>query len=370
VKQTRGRATVRVAAAIAILAATPAARGWPHHRDEAAELEEQRQRAQAVEAGERWRARGVAAVDDMATALCGEMEQPFLAEAATDELRRIGPPAIKPLLEVAVRRQRDCGIGGAIASIVCATGSGEDDVLTALGDGRAGGVDAALAVLRALGRDPDERRWQRLLACPSRDRLIARALPGFRRILLDPVHPLPRDALWTVHYIAPDATALLPAMIELLRRDEKTAVATAETLGDFGEAAAPAVPELRRLIAVGGPRRLAAVHGLGSIGRPAREAVADMAGPLVAALPRLCRTPPRFGVEDALVVGIVHAMIEIGGSEAARLVPHALLAYDRLHACRFDVQAKERRTALQRLALCAREVKGYSPWLVRPDRCR
>ena len=95
-----------------------------------------------------------------------------------------------------------------------------------------------------------------------------------------------------------------------------------------------------------------------------------MAGPLVAALPRLCRTPPRFGVEDALVVGIVHAMIEIGGSEAARLVPHALLAYDRLHACRFDVQAKERRTALQRLALCAREVKGYSPWLVRPDRCR
>jgi hypothetical protein len=361
-------------AAILALACTPIAFGRPRQSgpvDEEAAREEQRQREIAERAAEGWRRRGLAAVEDMAASICQATEQPHLARAAEEELRLLGPRAVRPLVDVAARRDRECGIGSVVASIVCDTGRGEGEVLAALADDRRGAVSAGLAVLRALGRDPDEATGQaRWHHCQPRDRLVARALPAVRKILLDPTHGPPVDVLWTVHFIAADATALVPAIIVLLERDERTAVAAAETLGDFGAAAAPAVPALRRLLRAGEARRLAAVHGLGAIGRPARPSVADMERPLAEAVPRVCRTPPRFTEDDALAVGIVHALIEIGGREAAQLVPLATSAYDRLHTCRFDIDATERRAALRRLALCARDIKGYPSRSIRPDSCR
>jgi hypothetical protein len=119
-----------------------------------------------------------------------------------------------------------------------------------VGEPRLPGTDLA-SLTRALASDPDSRvRTQAALALAARPKEAASALPGLEKALEDP-SPFVREA--TVRAIGaqgPSAASAIPALVAACK-DPAQAGAVRRSifyaLGDMGKAAAPAMPELRKL---------------------------------------------------------------------------------------------------------------------------
>jgi hypothetical protein len=112
------------------------------------------------------------------------------------------------------------------------------------------GTDPA-SLTRALASDPDSRvRTQAALALAERPKESASALPALEKALKDPSPFVREAAARAIGAQGPSAAAAIPALVAAVKEPNQAGAVRRSifyALGDMGKAAAPAMPELRKL---------------------------------------------------------------------------------------------------------------------------